>query len=154
MQLLTEFLKLQFLQEKKLLRIISKISQINISRKIIVMKIIFFLAATMLAMAKFTGSKETIMSWLHSGRTAKQEYKIMGLMIEQYPISWNFDEDMTVGEYIEFHAESSGNYRVEIAFVTTKYSEEYIQKFAESIDNFVLQLQDENKLLSELKILD
>ncbi|MBR7024557.1 MAG: hypothetical protein IKI08_00910 [Selenomonadaceae bacterium] len=42
----------------------------------------FFLAATMLALAKSTGSKSSVMSWLHSGRTTMQDYRIMGIMID------------------------------------------------------------------------
>lgn len=183
----------------------------------------FFLAATMLALAKSTGSKNSIMSWLHTGRTNMQEYRIMGMMIEQYPIAWDFDEDMTVGDYLngltqkinfgmkyrrslevvyteglqddcatfifqkgtisahnnifsidgmsmemlelpedehdypnedaldfEFHAEDTGNYSLELAYVTSRYSEEAMEKFSESIDEILLQLQDENKKLGEI----
>lgn len=183
----------------------------------------FFLAATMLALAKSTGSKNSIMSWLHTGRTKMQDYRIMGLMIEQFPIAWDFDENMTVSDYLsgledkinygmnyrrslevvyteglqdncatfifqkgtisthntiisiggtkaellelpeedgdypvedtldfEFHAEETGNYSLELAYVTSRYSEEAMQSFAESIDEIILQLQDENKKLGEI----
>lgn len=182
----------------------------------------FFLAANMIAMAKSTGSKKVIISWLHSGRITRQEYRIVGMMIEQYPISWDFDENMTVEEFLngldekinfgmkyrrsletfyseemfadcvtfifqkgvvnlhenniiiggkptefvelpaeesyprdnsltfEFHAENSGIYSLEIAYVTTKYSEKFMQNFAESIDEIILDLQDENKKLGEI----
>ena len=181
----------------------------------------FFLAATMLALAKSTGSKSSVMSWLHSGRTNMQDYRIMGLMIDQFPISWDFDEDMTVRDYLkgledkinqgmkyrrslevvyteglldecatfifqkgalsahnsivsaggmkaeplelpdeaegdypaentldfEFHADESGSYSLELAYVTSKYSEAAMQKLAESIDEIILLLQNENKKL-------
>lgn len=180
----------------------------------------FFLAATMLALAKSTGSKSSVMSWLHSGRTTMQDYRIMGLMIDQFPISWDFDENMTVRDYLkgledkinygmkyrqsleivyteglldecatfifqkgaisahnsisiggvkaellelpeeddgsypaentldfEFHADESGSYSLEFAYVTSKYSEAAMQKLAESIDEIILRLQDENKKL-------
>ena len=61
----------------------------------------FLLAAVMLAIAKSTGSKSSVMNWLHSGRTTMHENRIMGLMIEQFPIAWDFDDDMTVGEYLD-----------------------------------------------------
>ena len=175
----------------------------------------FFLAATMLALAKSTSSKSSVMSWLHSGRTNMQDYRVMGLMIDQFPISWDFDEDMTVRDYLkgledkinqgmkyrrslevvyteglldecatfifqkgaisahnsivsaggmkaeplelpdedegdypaentldfEFHADESGSYSLELAYVTSKYSEAAMQKFAESIDEMLLLLQ-------------
>lgn len=181
----------------------------------------FFLAATMLALAKSTGSKSSVMSWLHSGRMSMQDYRIMGLMIDQFPISWDFDENMTARDYllgledkinygmkyrrslevvytesllddcatfifqkgaisahnsivsaggmkaeslelpenddgafpaentldIEFHADESGNYSVEIAYVTSRYSEAAMQRLAESIDKIILLFQDENKKL-------
>lgn len=182
----------------------------------------FFLAANMIAMAKSSNSKKVIISWLHSGRNTRQEYRILGMMIEQYPISWDFDENMTVGEFLdgldekinfgmkyrrslsafysesmfadcvtfifqkgvvnlhenniviggkpteyielpaeesyprdnsltfEFHAENSGIYSLEIAYVTTKYSEKFMQNFAESIDEIILNLKDENKKLGEI----
>jgi len=182
----------------------------------------FFLAANMIAMAKSAKSKKVIISWLHSGRNTRQEYRMIGMMIEQYPISWDFDENMTVGEFLdgldekinfgmkyrrslstfysetmfadcvtfifqksvvnlhenniviggkptefielpaeesyprdnsltfEFHAENSGIYSIEIAYVTTKYSEKFMQNFAESIDEIILNLQDENKKLGEI----
>ena len=183
----------------------------------------FFLAATMLALAKSTGSKNSIMTWLHTGRTNMREYRIMGLMIEQYPIAWDFEENMTVGDYLnglskkinygmkyrrslevvytegledncatfifqkgavsmhnnifpidgmdseilemaeddheypnedaldfEFHAEETGNYSLELAYVTSRYSEESMEKFAASIDEIILQFRDENKTLGEI----
>lgn len=182
----------------------------------------FFLAATMLALAKSTGSKSSVMSWLHSGRTNMQDYRIMGIMIDQFPISWDFDEDMTVRDYLkgledkincgmkyrrslevvyteslldecatfifqkgaisthnfvslggmtaeplelpeenegdypaentldlEFHAEESGNYSLELAYVTSKYSKAAMQNLAESIDEILLLLQDEDKKFYE-----
>lgn len=183
----------------------------------------FFLAATMLAFAKSTGSKSSVMSWIHSGRTNMQDYRIMGIMIDQFPISWDFDEDMTVRDYLkgledkvnygmkyrrslevvyteglldecatfifqkgatsthnlvslggmtaeplelpeddegdypaentldlEFHAEESGSYSLELAYVTSKYSEAAMQKLAESIDEIILQLQDELTIISSI----
>lgn len=184
----------------------------------------FFLAATMLALAKSTGSKSSVMSWLHSGRTNMQDYRIMGIMIDQFPISWNFDENMTVRDYLkgledkinygmkyrrslevvyteglldecatfifqkgtisthnsvfsidgmkaemldlpeedngeypaentldfEFHAGETGSYSLELAYVTSKYSEAAMQKLAESIDEMLLCLQDDSMIILSL----
>jgi len=61
---------------------------------------IFFLGACMLTMAKITGSKESIMSWIHNGRTNMREMRLMGLMLEQFPCAWDFHEDISVGEFL------------------------------------------------------
>ena len=61
---------------------------------------IYFLGACMLTLAKITGSKESIMSWIHNGRTNMHEMRIMGLMLEQFPCAWDFHNDMTVGEFL------------------------------------------------------
>ena len=183
----------------------------------------FLLAATMLALAKSTGSKNSIMTWLHTGRTKMQDYRVMGIMIEQFPIAWDFKDNMTVRDYLngledkinygmryrrslevvyteglqdncatfifqkgtisthnnivsidgmesemleldeedgdyptadtldfEFHAEDSGHYSLELAYVTSRYSQKAMQKLAESLDEIILKLQDENKTLGEI----
>ena len=61
---------------------------------------IFFLGACMLTMAKITGSKESIMSWIHNGRTNMREMRLMGLMLEQIPCAWDFHEDISVVEFL------------------------------------------------------
>ncbi|MBR0102267.1 MAG: hypothetical protein IJQ01_02070 [Selenomonadaceae bacterium] len=61
---------------------------------------IFFLGASMLTMAKLTGTKESIMSWIHNGRTNMREHRLMGLMLEQYPCAWDFHKDISVGEFL------------------------------------------------------
>lgn len=60
----------------------------------------YFLGASMLTMAKLTGSRESIMSWIHNGRTTMRERRIMGLMLEQYPCAWDFHEDISFDEFI------------------------------------------------------
>ena len=60
---------------------------------------IFFLAASMLAIAKSSGAKSSVMSWLHSGRYTPTEARTMGNMIEQFPISWDFEKDLTAAEF-------------------------------------------------------
>ncbi len=61
----------------------------------------FFLGACMLTLAKITGSNEAIMSWIHNGRTKPSEYRIMGLMLEQFPCAFDFHEDITIGEFLD-----------------------------------------------------
>ncbi|MBD3879899.1 MAG: hypothetical protein SR1Q5_09540, partial [Quinella sp. 1Q5] len=55
---------------------------------------------SMLTMAKVTGTKESIMSWIHNGRTNMREHRLMGLMLEQYPCAWDFHKDISVGEFL------------------------------------------------------
>ena len=61
----------------------------------------FFLAATMLAVAKFTGAESSFISWVHNGRTTAQELRLMGLLIEQLPVAWDFTQDCTVKNFFE-----------------------------------------------------
>lgn len=60
----------------------------------------FMLAGAMMAMAKITGEKDVIMSWVHNARPTMKEMRLMGLMLDQYPIRWNFDENMKTGEFL------------------------------------------------------
>lgn len=180
----------------------------------------FFLAATMLAIAKNTGAKNAIMDWIHNGRYSLQEHRLMGAMLEQYPICCEFEEnmsvkdlfdsmkekintgfkyrkslsaaynsgldigltfsfhkkihtlveDMKIGGYPAEHLElppnewsasenvldvivnlsNEGNYYIEYEYDASIYSEDAIKNFAASLDEIVLQLQDENKLISEI----
>ena len=185
---------------------------------------IFFLAASMLTIAKIAGVKSSVMSWIHNGRNNAQELRLMGIMIEQYPISWNFEEDITVSKYldgveekvnfapkyrrslgtvysegleddcatfifqkgelgandgivkfagtdtrlynidtfdnkysaaentldIEINSTEDGNYYLELDYDASRYSENAMKKFAETMDEIVLQLQDEEKFISEI----
>ncbi len=61
----------------------------------------FFLGATMLTLAKITGTKEAVMSRVVNGRTNMAERRLMGLMLEQFPCAWDFREDMPVYEFID-----------------------------------------------------
>ena len=61
----------------------------------------FFLGATMLTLAKVSGSKESIMSWIHNGRNTMSERRLMGLMIEQVPCAWDFHEDISVRDFLD-----------------------------------------------------
>ena len=62
----------------------------------------FFLAASMLAIAKSAGVKSSVMSWLHNGRVTTKEMRLIGVMIEHFPISWDFEkENCTVAEFLD-----------------------------------------------------
>jgi hypothetical protein len=60
----------------------------------------FFMGAAMLAVAKAAGAHESIMSWVHNGRVTPAERRLMGLMLDQFPLRWDFSEDMTVSEFL------------------------------------------------------
>ncbi len=63
---------------------------------------VFFLAASMLAIAKSAGATSSVMSWLHNGRVTTKEMRLMGVMIEHFPISWDFiKEDCTVEKFLD-----------------------------------------------------
>lgn len=180
----------------------------------------FFLAATMLAIAKNTGAKNAIMDLIHNGRYNIQESRLMGAMLEQYPICCEFEEnlrvkdllnsleekintgfkyrkslstaynsgldicltfsfqkkihtlikDMKIGGYsienielpqnewsasenvldVIVNLSNEGIYYIEYEYDASIYSEDAIKNFADTIDEIVLQLQDEEKLISEI----
>ena len=60
----------------------------------------FFMAAAMLAMAKSAGVRESIMSWVHNGRMTSSERRLMGLMLNQIPIRWDFGDGLSVGAFL------------------------------------------------------
>jgi len=60
----------------------------------------FFIAAAMAAMAKVTGNKEVIMSWVHNARTSIKEMRLMGLLLNQYPLKWDFGQDMSITQFL------------------------------------------------------
>lgn len=60
----------------------------------------FFLGATMLTLAKLTGTKESVMSYVNNGRTNMTERRLMGLMLEQFPCAWDFHNDIPVEEFL------------------------------------------------------
>ena len=180
----------------------------------------FFLAATMLAIAKNTGAKNAIMDLIHNGRYNAQERRLMGAMLEQYPVCCEFEEnmrvkdlldslgekinagfkyskslntaynsgldicltfsfqkkihtlieEMKVGGYPAEHLElppnewsasenvldvivnlsNEGNYYIEYEYDASIYSEDAVKNFAATLDEIVLQLQDENILISDI----
>ena len=61
---------------------------------------IFFLAASMYALSKFTGTKNIFMKMIHAGRDKTNERLIMGLLYDIFPCAWNFAKDMTVAYFL------------------------------------------------------
>lgn len=178
---------------------------------------IFFLAASMLTLSKISGAKSSVMSWLHNGRYNAKERRIIGVMIEQFPINWDFSKDITVAEFldeiaekiklslkyhhslgkiyesglqdhcatfifqkkiyslsiagkefepvelprnefaaaensldIEVNLNSDGSYYLFLDYDASRYSEKTMQKFATFFNEIVLQLNEENKFVSEI----
>lgn len=60
----------------------------------------YFLAATMLAIAKLSGAKSSNMSLIHNGRNTMQERRLMGVMLEEFPINFSFEKDLNVDELL------------------------------------------------------
>ena len=60
----------------------------------------FFIGASLLALAKSAGSREAIMGWVHNGRVTLSEKRLMGLMLDQFPIRWDFREDITADAFL------------------------------------------------------
>ncbi len=61
----------------------------------------FFMGAAILALAKASGRKEAILSWVHNGRFTSAERRLMGLMLDQFPIRWDFDKDISTAEFLQ-----------------------------------------------------
>lgn len=60
----------------------------------------FFLGAAMLTLAKITGAKDSVMSFVHNGRTSMAEMRLLGVMMEQFPCAWDFSDDMSVENFL------------------------------------------------------
>ena len=187
---------------------------------------VFFLGASMLAIAKSAGQKKSVMSRILHGRTNAKERRIFGLMLEQFPISFDFEKNITVKEFldglenkmvegmkyrkslgtvyreglqddcatfifqkkamgvslgadsgeitygdlpltmiempknkfsaaensldIEFFMMDAGNYVAGLDYDASRYSKNAMKKFSETLDEIILQLQDENKFIFEI----
>lgn len=99
---------------------------------------IFFLAASMLALAKSAGVKNSVMSWIHNGRMNAKERRLVGIMLEQFPIRWDFsDSCLTVGKFLDGLEEkmnSGMKYRKSLATV-------YGQGLQDDCATFIFQKQ-------------
>ena len=60
----------------------------------------FLMAATMLTIANLNGADDSVMTWVHNGRITPAERRLMGLMLDQFPISWDFSKDISVSEFL------------------------------------------------------
>ncbi len=179
---------------------------------------IFFFAAAMLTITKFTGAKNSIMSYVHNGRTTPQEMRLTGIMIDQIPVRWDFSPNERVKNFldgleekfseglqhrrslgtvyregledecatfifqknfytsfdfgdaqleavdipenefsaaentldIEVNQETDGSFYVRLDYDASRYSEGKMKKFAETFDEIILQMQDEERLVSDI----
>ena len=92
----------------------------------------YFLGACMITLAKITGSKSSIMSWIHNGRTNMHECRLMGLMLEQYPCAWDFSEDISIEDFLnklKGQTETGKTYRKSLDVVYNEGLENYNVSF-------------------------
>ncbi len=95
----------------------------------------FFMGASLLALAKSAGSREAIMSWVHTGRVTMAEKRLMGLMLDQFPIRWDFNEDITADAFLrglEARVNESMQYRKSLDMV-------YLNGMEDECATFILQ---------------
>ena len=55
----------------------------------------------MIATANLNGVKDSIITWVHNGRIDSSERRLMGIMLDQFPISWDFSKDISVAEFFD-----------------------------------------------------
>ena len=95
----------------------------------------FFMAAAILALAKSAGSREAILSWVHNGRMTSAERRLMGLMLDQYPLRWEFGADMSAGDFlgaVEAKVQEGLQYRKSLDII-------YEEGLNEGVACFILQ---------------
>ncbi len=95
----------------------------------------FFMAAVMLALAKSTGRSEALLGWVHNGRANSAERRLMGLMLDQFPIRWDFREDISVAGFLsglEAKVQEGMTYRKSLDMV-------YEDGMEDGIASFILQ---------------
>ena len=103
----------------------------------------FFLGASMLTLAKITGTNEAVMSYVSNGRTNMYERRLMGLMLEQFPCAWKFDQDMPVGDFLdrlEGQIQTGKNYRKSLDIV-------YNDGLEDDCVSFIFQKNINNKFI-------
>ena len=61
----------------------------------------FFMAASMLAIAKSANRKKSLLTWVHNGRTNAKELRLFGLMIEQLPVALDFSENIPIADLLK-----------------------------------------------------
>ena len=60
------------------------------------------------------------MSWVHNGRNTKTEMELMGIMLEQFPIRWDFERGLTPEVFLDGLGEKIKNsmkYRKSLDYV-------------------------------------
>ncbi len=60
----------------------------------------FFIAALMLSLARENKVRSSIFSWVYTGRQKLSELRIIGVMLNQIPLRWDFTSDMPAGEFL------------------------------------------------------
>ena len=53
----------------------------------------FFILAALLTTAKITGRKDAFISWVHNGRDTMKKSRVIGILLDQLPLYWNFSAD-------------------------------------------------------------
>lgn len=74
---------------------------------------IFFLAATMMTLAKISGTKDSVVNFIDTGRNERKDFLLMGLMMEDFPCAWDFNENLSVENFLN---ELEGKIRVNKKF--------------------------------------
>lgn len=95
----------------------------------------FFLAVFMMSLAKFCKSKNIYMRLLHSGRSNPNERRVMGLMFDNFPCVWDFEQDMTVEDFLnefEGNIQTGFSYKRSLDIV-------YNEGLADDCPSFVFQ---------------
>ena len=72
------------------------------------------------------------MSWVHNGRVTLAEKRLMGLMLDQFPIRWDFNEDITAGAFLrglEVRVNEGMQYRKSLDMVYTNGLEDECASF-------------------------
>jgi hypothetical protein len=75
------------------------------------------------------------MSWVHTGRVTMAEKRLMGLMLDQFPIRWDFNEDITADAFLrglEARVNESMQYRKSLDMV-------YLNGMEDECATFILQ---------------
>ncbi|MCR5757435.1 MAG: STAS domain-containing protein [Selenomonas sp.] len=95
----------------------------------------FFIGAALLALAKTRNRKDAILGWVHNGRMTSAERRLMGLMIDQFPLRWKFGREMDVLTYLtelEDKINEGLQYRKSLRVV-------YEEDLDDGIPSFILQ---------------
>ena len=59
---------------------------------------IFFLGVTMLTIAKMNRTSDSVILWINNGRNTKTEAETIGIMLEHFPIRWEFKKEQKTSD--------------------------------------------------------